>query len=140
MRSLLLALALLVVAACGAATPSTPGPAAVPPVDPGPAIDIDALLASAAAKDGQVVHVTGFVLIGKVAQLCSAVLESYPPQCGGPSVALTGEIPADVIAALDSTDDPTLAQATWGWVDVVGTFSQAKGPAIRIDRISVAAP
>jgi hypothetical protein len=140
MRLLPIILSILVVAACDVSVRSTPPPPVVQPVDPGPAIDTDALLAAAGARDGQVVHVTGFVLIGEGARLCSVVLESYPPQCGGGTVALTGTFPADVVAALEKTDDPTLAQATWGWVDVLGTFSLADGPTIEIDRISVVAP
>ena len=35
--------------------------------------------------------VRGFlVLDGKRARLCSALAESYPPQCGGPSLVVTG--------------------------------------------------
>ena len=118
--SLLLVLSL---AACGGAAASPP-PASV---DPGPAIDTDTLVADA-SRDGQPVRVTGFFLAtGDTAVLCSLTLESYPPQCGGGTVRLTGEVPADVLAALDSTDDPTLAQATWGQVEVTGTY-RASGP------------
>jgi len=133
------ALAVLI-AACGTATPPSIAPMPSAPVDPGPAIDTDALMASAAAKDGQPVHVTGFVLITDQARLCSVVLESYPPQCGGATVNLTGEFPADVVAALDKTTEPGLAPATWGWVDVTGTFTLAGGPTIRISGIRVDAP
>ena len=80
---------------------------------------------------------------GSGAQLCPIVLESYPPQCGGGTVRITGAVPADVLDALDSTTDPGLAQATWGQVEVTGTFraSGADGiPTIELASIRVVAP
>jgi hypothetical protein len=70
------------------------------------------------------------------------VLESYPPQCGGGTVAITGVVPADVLAALEKTNDPALAQATWGWVEVIGTFQAtgAGGPSIALSAIRIVAP
>jgi hypothetical protein len=74
--------------------------------------------------------------------MCSLLLESYPPQCGG-GLRVTGEIPGDVVAGLDKTSEPDLAQAMWGWVEVTGTF-QATGsggaPTIQISEIRLAAP
>jgi hypothetical protein len=56
---------------------------------------------------------------------------------------VTGEIPGDVVAGLDKTSEPDLAQAMWGWVEVTGTF-QATGsggaPTIQISEIRLAAP
>jgi hypothetical protein len=146
MRLLTSALLAVMLLGCGsAATPSVvPSPPAV--TDPGPAIDTDALVAAAATKDGQPVRVKGFFLAsGDQARLCSIVLESYPPQCGGGTVAITGEVPADVLAALEKTNDPALAQATWGWVEVTGTFEAsgaggAGGPSIALSAIRIAAP
>jgi hypothetical protein len=116
-----------VLAACAPAgssvarSPSTPSGATTG--DPGPAIDTDTLVADAASRDGQPVRVSGFFLAdATTAQLCSMSLESYPPQCGGGTVRLVGEVPADVLATLDSTTEPGLDQATWGWVVVTGTF------------------
>jgi hypothetical protein len=134
----------IVLAACGAGGGSsapTVGPSAVDP--PAAAIDTDALVADP-TLDGQPVRVDGFFLAtGDTAVLCSIVLESYPPQCGGGTVRLVGEVPADVLAALDSTDDPTLDQATWGQVEVTGTYraSGADGqPTIELLTIAPAAP
>jgi hypothetical protein len=128
MTILRLTLALLIalsLAACGSATDPSPVPSAS--ADPGVAIDTDTLIADA-SRDGQPVRVSGFFLAtGDTAVLCSLLLESYPPQCGGGTVRLTGEVPADVLAALDSTDDPTLAQVTWGQVVVTGIY-RASGP------------
>ena len=90
-----------------------------------------------------IVRVKGFLLaIDDGASLCSLVLESYPPQCGGGTVAITGEIRADVVARLDRTSEPGLAQAMWGWVEVTGTFDvrRARQPTIQLDGMSLAAP
>jgi hypothetical protein len=143
MRLISVALLALALIGCGsaAAPPAVPSVPAV--IDPGPAIDTDALVAAAAAKDGRPVRVKGFFLAsGDRAQLCSVVLESYPPQCGGGTVGITGEVPADVLAALEKTNDPALAQATWGWVEVTGTFraAGAGGPSIALSAIRIAAP
>lgn len=140
-----LLLSLTLITACGGgggASPSGP-PASDAPSPPANAIDMDALLGDA-TLDGRPVRVAGFFLeSGGVAQLCSVVLESYPPQCGGGTVRITGAVPADVLAALDKTNDPALAQATWGQVEVNGTF-RSKGaggvPTIELDSIHVVAP
>ena len=48
------------------------------------------------------------------AQLCALLMESYPPQCGG-GVRLTGEVPADTLAVLDTTKEPDLKKMWWGY-------------------------
>jgi len=127
------ALLTLVLAACSGAAasppasqaPASPAPSAVAPADPGKAIDVDTLLGAAAAKDGQLVRVTGnFLSDGTTAQLCSVLMESYPPQCGG-GVRLTGEVPADTMAALTTTTEPDLKKMWWGFVTLTGTFRAA---------------
>ena len=140
----LIVLLTLLLSACGAgsASPSGAPPNGTPSV-PATAIDTDTLLGDA-SLDGQPVRVAGFFLaVGDTAQLCSVVLESYPPQCGGGTVRITGEVPADVLDALESTTDPALAKATWGQVEVTGTFrsSGAGGvPTIELASIRVVAP
>jgi hypothetical protein len=126
----------LVLAACaGASSPPTTSspPAASPSASPSsppssdPAIDVDALLANAAARDGQTVRVTGnFLADADTAELCAVLMESYPPQCGG-GVRLTGTVPADTLAALTTTAEPELKKMWWGYVTVTGTF-HASGP------------
>ena len=123
-------LALILVACAGATTspsasgvpaaPSAPAPA--PSADPGAAIDVDALLADAAAQDGKTVRVTGnFLADAGSAQLCAVLMESYPPQCGG-GLRLTGTVPADTLAVLTTTTEPDLKKMWWGYVTVTGTF------------------
>jgi hypothetical protein len=143
MRLLSYAVLALALIGCSSASDPTDVPSVPAVIDPGPAIDTDALVAAAAAKDGQPVRVKGFFLAsGDRAQLCSVVMESYPPQCGGGTVGITGEVPADVLAGLEKTDDPALAQATWGWVEVTGRFhaAGAGGPSIALSAIRIAAP
>jgi len=138
----LVAILSIVLTACAgpAAAPSSGPPTSGPTSDPGAAIDVDALLAAAAAKDGQVVRVTGNFLADEgSAQLCAVLMESYPPQCGG-GVRLTGEVPADTLAALDTTSEPDLKKMWWGYVTVTGTFhaSGADGrPVIELGEISL---
>ncbi len=137
-----LALLALLLGACAgqaAAPPSAP-PSSGPSSDPGAAIDVDALLKDPGAKDGQVVRVTGNFLADEgSAQLCALLMESYPPQCGG-GVRLTGEVPADTLAVLDTTKEPELKKMWWGYVTVTGTFraSGANGqPVIELSEISL---
>jgi len=129
-------LAALILVACGSANTPSAAPSA-----PAAAIDVDALVADAATLDGQTVWVKGYLLATDAgATLCSLLLESYPPQCGG-GVGLTGEIPGDVVAGLDKTTEPDLAQAMWGWVEVVGTFDASGGaPTVALSSIRLAAP
>jgi hypothetical protein len=142
--TLSVALLTLILAACGSAAGSPPASQAPasPSLDPGPAIDTDALVDSAAERDGKAVRVVGFFLAaGDTAQLCSLLLESYPPQCGGRAVRITGEVPGDVLALLEKTTEPDIAQATWGWVVVEGTF-RASGvggqPTIELGQVILA--
>lgn len=135
-----LALALAVVlAACGAGAASQPPPTASDL--PSTVVELDALVADP-GLDGTSVSTQGmFLATGETAQLCSIMLESYPPQCGGGTVRIVGEVPADVLAAMDSTaSEPDLAQATWGFVDVTGTYrvSGADGqPTIELGSIAL---
>jgi hypothetical protein len=102
------------------AAPSASAPAAS--ADPGAAIDVAALLANAAAQDGQTVRVTGnFLADAGAAQLCAVFMESYPPQCGG-GLRLTGPVPSDTLAMLETTKEPDLKKMWWGYVTVTGTF------------------
>jgi len=131
----------LALAACGSAV----GPDQADPPDPSPSVlDVDGFVAAAPDLVGTTATIDGFMLvIGDDARLCALVLESYPPQCGGAQVVLAGTIPAEVMAGLDSTNDPSLAQANWGDVTVSGTVSLGKdgaSPRLTIDSIELAPP
>jgi hypothetical protein len=135
-------LAVLILLACGStSTPSAAPSASVAPSPPAAALSVDALVADAATLDGRTVRVKGYLLATDAgASMCSLLLESYPPQCGG-GVDVTGEIPGDVAAGLDRTTEPGLAQAMWGWVEVVGTLDASGGaPTIVLTAIRLAAP
>jgi len=130
--SLAVVIGLMLAACTGAAAPSasTPSASGTPPAPsasapgsgPAAAIDVDTLLAAAGANDGQTVRVTGNFLADETsAQLCAVLMESYPPQCGG-GVRLTGPVPADTLAALDTTKEPDLKRMWWGYVTVTGMF------------------
>jgi len=143
----LMALTLGACAGAAASPPSSQAPAppsaAAPPssADPGAAIDVDALLRDASAKDGQVVRVTGnFLADANLARLCGVLMESYPPQCGG-GLRLTGNVPAETLDALTTTTEPGLKKMWWGYVTVTGTFhvSGADGlPSLEIADIEMA--
>ncbi len=129
--TLFVTLLALILAACAgsAASPSlspvspSPSAAAAPSGEPGRAMEVDALLgAAAAANDGKLVRVTGnFLADEQTAQLCSLLMESYPPQCGN-GIRLTGEVPAATLAALETTREPGIKKMWWGYVTVTGTF------------------
>lgn len=131
-------LAVLTVIGCGSAgAPSAPAT----PSAPAAAVTVDALAADAATLDGQTIRVKGYLLATDAgASMCSLLLESYPPQCGG-GVGVTGEIPGEVAAGLDKTTEPGLAQAMWGWVEVVGTLDASGAtPTIAITEIRLVEP
>lgn len=130
----------VILVACGGSTPGSASPTS--PLSTPAAADFDDLAADVAEADGTTVTTRAFLLItGDTAQLCGIVLESYPPQCGGPTLRVLGEIPADVLDALDRTEEPTLAQARWGWVEITGTVDAtgADGtPTITVNEIRIA--
>lgn len=140
----------LAIAACGSAVASSPPPTGSPtgsPAGPTPVptvFDVDGLAASLADLDGTTVTVNGFFLISDgTARLCAMVLESYPPQCGGATLRVLGKVPQEVLDALETTSDPTLAQASWGTVSITGPIG-ASGvdgtPTITIESMSVVPP
>jgi hypothetical protein len=112
MRKLLPILALtiaLVLAACGGSS----------------APDAPLTVEEALAAGNGPATVSGMIVApeGEDVRLCSGLLESYPPQCGGPSLVVRG---ADLesLPGVTSTDDPALAQVTWtdGIVELAGTL------------------
>ena len=69
--------------------------------------------ALAGSRNGRVT-VSGFLIApdGQPVRLCSALLESYPPQCGEPALVVEG-LDLATVAGLTSTNDSSLAQVTW---------------------------
>lgn len=60
---------------------------------------------------------SGFVFIDPTeSHLCESMLESYPPQCGEPSVQLLDLEPATVVALMSPTDQPV---APFFWTEYV---------------------
>jgi hypothetical protein len=96
MRFLFLALLTVAFAACGSGTDSgAPGNSAITVKQ---ALD---------ANSGGPVRVRGALIVsGGTARLCYAILESYPPQCGGPSLVVRG-LDLDTIGELTSANDVT---------------------------------
>jgi hypothetical protein len=109
MRHLALLLILLVLAACTAGqSPDDSPPPTTEPGDEwtlvvaddaavdGPGISVAEALTHGPTDD--MVLVTGALFIDAdgTVQLCDAIAESFPPQCGGERLAVTGLDPADV--------------------------------------------
>jgi hypothetical protein len=96
MRFLLLALLTVAVAACGSGTGSgAPGNSAI------------TVKQALTAKPGEAVLVRGALIAsGGIARLCYAVLESYPPQCGGPSLVVR-ELDLDTVGELKNANGVT---------------------------------
>jgi hypothetical protein len=140
-----LALSAIVVAACsGGASPPAPGSTAArpsQPVDDGTTRTTPAVLAAGSSLDGALISVTGFFTTdGTTHLLCDAILESYPPQCGGATIVVTGRIPAGALGLLESPSDPGLARVSWGNVEIRGLFHAPRGDAratIELDEIRV---
>jgi hypothetical protein len=64
-----------------------------------------------AASDSETV--SGFIFIDSTgSHVCESMMESYPPQCGGPNVKLLNLDP-EAVVALMSPDDPTSAPVSW---------------------------
>ena len=58
-------------------------------------------------------EVSGFIFIGSTgSHVCESMMESYPPQCGAPRVELL-DLDPELVVALMSLDDPTLAPVSW---------------------------
>ena len=90
MRLVLVLAATFLLAGCGADESSEPAQSASPPASAmGPGLSVAEAMAS---------HLDGPLLVRGVLverngelRLCSAILESQPPQCGEPSLAIEGQ-------------------------------------------------
>lgn len=85
----------LAAAGCGGGSSSDPGsPSSAAPI-PGGGLTVEEALAS--TLEGPLA-VAGYLLeVEGELRLCSAVLESYPPQCGQPSLLVRGQVDRDRI-------------------------------------------
>ena len=113
-----LALALAMTACGGNGASGEPGgtpPSTGAPI-PGGGLSIDEAIAS--TLEGPLM-VKGSIVApeGEPVRLCSALLESYPPQCGGSSLVVEG-LDLETLEGLTSTDDPSLAQVSWSEAEV----------------------
>jgi hypothetical protein len=72
---------------------------------------------AAGTIDGSFV-ISGYVFVAAdgSARICDAILESYPPQCGGDSIALTGDLS---VFELTTDQDVTWSDAP---LRIEGTF------------------
>ena len=99
------------------ADPNAPTDASDEPITPSTTVTVTELLA-AGTIDGPFV-VTGYLFVDADgnAVLCEAIAESYPPQCGGASIDVAGDIPMwdDLTAdqGLRWSDDPVELEGTF---------------------------
>ena len=85
-----------------------------------PSAEVLSVAQALAAPAGQPIRVRGALIApeGAAVRLCSAILESYPPQCGGPSLVVSG-LDLSTVPRLTHTNDPSLAQVTWSQGEIV---------------------
>lgn len=84
-------------------------------------IDATTLRERASELDGETVTVrSSYWSDGKRRYLSDIMMESYPPQIPvDQAVVLVGELPAEVLDALNHSD-PSFAQVTWGEIEITG--------------------
>jgi hypothetical protein len=148
-------LAGLAIVAAGCGTTAAPPTGSVPPASatgstpavetPAPvAITTPAVIADQAPLDGKPIAVTGFFTTDGARHLvCDAVLESYPPQCGGSVIVVNGTVPPPVLAALDRAKDQPLSKIAWGNVEIRGVFHAAPAgqrPSLDLTEMRVVGP
>ena len=108
MRAAVLLLALLALAACGGGFDDDQ-PAAQEPVPADGGLTVEEALAS---ETREPVLVRGHYVARahEPARLCSALAESFPPQCGGPSLRIeTDELDENELEGLRRTPDGAVA-------------------------------
>ena len=99
------------------ADPNAPTDASDDPITPSTTVSVTEVLA-AGTIDGPFV-VTGYLFIDADgnAVLCEAIAESYPPQCGGGSIDVAGDIPMEVDLTADQglrwSDNPVELEGTF---------------------------
>lgn len=126
MRTIPLLLLILVAAACTAGSDGgTPPPGDAPvlivadggPGD-GPGLSVGEALTHGPTDDLVTVTAALFVDADGTVRLCDAIAESFPPQCGGDRIAVTG---------LDLADVPDLQEANGvRWAESVTVFGSVE--------------
>ncbi len=106
----MLAALVLVLAGCASQEPERP---AAPSSGMGPGLSV----AEALASDFERPLLVRGVLVERDGELrlCSAILESHPPQCGEPSLAIEGRVEGeagDQVKLLGDVDDGTIGLST----------------------------
>lgn len=104
----------LIAAACGGDDDNDGGAGSLPPNDSpagsamGPGISVEDALASGS---DQALLVNGaLVVVDGEARLCTALIESFPPQCGGPSLLIAGDF------SIEDIDD-VRTEGSVSWTD-----------------------
>ncbi len=117
LAALLVGFAALALGACG-------GDATTPTDAAGGTLSIEQALAAG----GGPLTVKGYVVApeGESVRLCSALLESYPPQCGDPSLVVEG-LDLAAVDGLIQTAEPDLAQVSWTDTEVAVTGELGNG-------------
>jgi hypothetical protein len=125
---LVLAVALLVagLAACGGSENASPPSPTTPAGSSGGSDEILTIEEALASAPAEPVTVRGYLVATKDAsvQLCSALAESYPPQCGGASLVLDG-LDLATVQGLTTPTEPDYAHTSWteSPISVHGTLS-----------------
>jgi hypothetical protein len=95
-----------------------------PPADTGTG-DVVSIEEALTSPGGNRLTVEGYLIApdGGEVRLCSAILESYPPQCGEPSLVVEG-LDLSTVEGIVHTSEPDLAQVSWSetYVPVTGTI------------------
>jgi hypothetical protein len=125
---LVLTVALLVagLAACGGNEDASPPSPTAPAGSSGGSDEILTIEEALASAPEDPVTVRGYLVAaqGAPVQLCSALAESYPPQCGGASLVLDG-LDLATVNGLTTPTEPDYAHTSWTdrQVSVHGTLS-----------------
>jgi hypothetical protein len=104
----------LIAAACGGSDDDAPAAGSIPPNDgpassaSGPGISVEDAIAS--TLDGPLLVNGTLVVLDGDARLCSVLLESFPPRCGGSSLAIAGDF------SIDGIDD-VQTEGSVSWTD-----------------------
>jgi len=122
---LLLGIIAVTLGACGSGDEQTTAATDHQSVNPGQVAGLD---------EGTDVRVAGILFITPDSiRLCESIMESYPPQCGDPSVELTGLTGEDVVG-LSRPTEPDLADVVWSDFPV-SVFGTVQGDSVAVTAV-----